>query len=1117
MAERDIVARLRLAGEQFSQELNAQFDKVPAAAEHAGNEAGNKFSSGFATKMAGLTVAGVAAVALVGEAVGKAFDYAKEVDEASRSLHVNAERLQEWRQAARSVGASSEELDASLGELNSKIRAAHDGNRDAQQSFVDLGVGFDNVNGRARDTDAVFSDVIERLSKIEDPTKRAETATKLLGDEFDRLLPMAQGGADGLNQLEQSARDLGVALSSEEIKGLNDTNAKLEQMRDVLSVKISTVVAENADAISYLIDKVTELGGSAVQTTAHYMKFIGAVNQRSQAIYDINKQPGLTEAQRAAARAKVDKQLGFEEQSVGGFWGAIGFKDSKYVGVPKPVDYFGVDTIFGMAEKARNYATSMPAAPTVSPKTTRSGGSRARTSTGKTDEQRAEDAAAKKRADEIERAWDREQKLSESIGDTIKKQQDSARVEEVRATLGERAAAEEEARLSFERQHPEALAQSAAQLAVMLGITQDIATANKTLTAEQKAQLQADIDKMNLAKQTTVKQAGDKADAKAAEEQARRDKELTDKWQREHEQAVRDVAYLYEDLFSGGTERLFKDFKTIGLRVVSEVAAQWTLATISGQSVNLEQVFNSSLSQSPLGSLFGLGKTVFGTSGAANDNAPSAQFQSAFGDLGKLGNSILPGDQPIGATGTGAIGAKSGSLLNKAGFALAASSIAQMAGIGGGGTGSQLGGLAGSIGGQALGSSLAALGSFGGPVGAVAGAVLGSVLGGVFDGALNPNRSAGAHLTSISSMSLGGKDSKNYGSAGSLGDSVVSGIKQIADALGATTGSFNTTIGVRGGDYRVNTSGTSLKIKNGATNYGTDSDAAISAAIQDAIRDGVLVGISKASQNILASGQDLEEAITKASLIESIPKLLKQRLDPLGAALDEVNDKYKDLAAALKEGGASLDQITQAQQLYQLEIQDTVESVGAASATLKDFLSSLTIGSSSPLSLRQQEAAAREALAPYEQQIAAAQSAQNEVDRLKASGGTAAQISAAEDAARAAAGKIDQDKFQQAASALLSIERAMEASTGNYFDEFDRIKQLTNNAIALVEAGATSATDTGSDPFSELIASATKDTANILTDQTGQLNTVISQLQALNDNLTSSGALSWIAANRGYA
>ncbi len=1113
MADREIIARLRLAGEQFSQELNAQFNKVPAAAERAGNQAGDKFSAGFSAKIAGLTIAGAAAVALVGEAVGKAFDYAKSVDEASRSLHVNVERLQEWRQAARSVGATSDELDASLGELNGKIRAAHDGNREAQKSFVELGVGFDTVSGRARDTDAVFSDVIERLSKIEDPAKRAESASKLLGDEFDRLLPMAQGGADGLNQLEESARTLGVTLSSEEIKGLSDTNAKLEQMRDVLSVKIASVVAENADAIAYLVGKVVELGGAAAQSTADYMKFIGAVNQRSEAIVKINSQPGLTDEQRAAAKAKVSRELGFVDSPAPGIYGLIGGVSSKYVDpTAKPVDYFGIGSVLDMADKAQSYARNLPTAPKVTPKPPRK-------RRGKTEEEREAEAAAKKRAREIEQAWNNEQKLSDTIDDTIQKQQDSARVEEVRAGLGERAAAEEEARLNFERQHPEALAQSAAQLAVMLGITQDIATANKTLTAEQKAQLQADIDKMKVAKQGLMKQAGDDADAKAAEEQARRDKEQADKWQREHEQAVRDVAYLYEDLFTGGTERLFKDFKTIGLRVVSEVAAQWTLATISGQSVNLEQAFSSSLSQSPLGSLFGGGKTGFGTSGAANDNAPSSQFQTAFGDLSKLGDLSGIGINPdaVNTTGTGKIGAKSGSLLDKAGFALAASSIASMIGIGGGGTGSQIGGLAGSVGGQALGSSIAALGSFGGPIGAVAGAVLGSVLGGVFDGVLNPNRTAGAHLTSISSVALAGKDKKNYGAAGSLGDSVISGIQQIADALGATTGSFNTTIGVRGGTYRVNTNGTSLKTKNGATSYGTDSDAAIEAAIQDAIQDGVLVGISKASQKILASGQDLETAIEKASLIESIPKLLKQRLDPLGYALDEVNDKYKELAAALKEGGASLDQITQAQQLYQLEIQDTVESVGQASATLKDFLTSLNIGSSSPLSLRQQDAAAREALAPYEKQIADAKAAKAEVDRLKTNGGTDAQISAAQDAARAAAGKIDQDGFQQAASALLSIERSMNASDGNYFAEFDRIKQLTNNAISLVEAGATTSADASADPFSELIASATKDTANILTDQTKQLTQVIAQLQGLNDNFTSAGLASWIAANRGYA
>ncbi|HUD30412.1 MAG TPA: hypothetical protein VMQ93_16200 [Novosphingobium sp.] len=1102
MAERDILARLRLSGEQFSQELDAQFSKVPVAAERAGSEAGDRFSSGFGTKLAGLTIAAGSAAALVGQAIGKSLDLAKELGETSRGLRVNVESLQLWRAAAVDVGGSAEELDASLGTLNDKIRAAHDGNRDAQQSFVDLSVGFDSVNGRARETDMVFRDVTERLSKIEDPSKRAELASRLLGEEFDRLLPLAQGGARGLDELTESAREYGVVLSADAIRDLDETNNKIDRMQQILSIKIATVVAENADSIGYLTDQVLGLASAAVRGTADFLKFRSAVQEKSQRYADIYARKDLTEAQKNAAKAQVDRELGFEDKPVAGFLGTLGFRESKYIGKPKSApDYFGVGSMMDLAREAREAAINAPVAPHVDPKKPR----------GKSEAQKAAEKAEREREAAIKRAWEQEKKLSSTVDETIQKQQDSVRVEEVRASMGERAAAQEEARLTFEREHPEEAAKTVAQLAVMLGMTKDIVTANKMLTTEQKAQLQADIDKLQVAKQGAIREAGAKVDKKAAEEatkaakdaaeeRARIDKQATEKWKREQEAAIRDIAYLYEDLFTGGVDRVWKDFKSIGLRVISEVAAKWTLATISGQSINVGQTFNASLMSSPLGSLFG-GLTG---SGAANDNQPSATFQNAFKDLSDLGiSNIMPGDQPIPGTGTGtgALG-KSGSLLDQAGFALAASSLVGLTGLGGGGTGSQLGGMVGSIGGQALGSSLAALGSFGGPIGAIGGAILGTLAGSLLDGVLNPNRTANAHLTSISDVTYGGKDKKNYGAASGLGGSVVDGLQQIAAALGAELGSFNTTIGTRGDEYRVNTNGTSLKLKNGAVGYGQDAEAAVAAAIQDAINDGVLVGVSQAAQNILKSGQDLEEAITKAAAIESIPKLLKQRLDPLGAALEELDGKYKELAETLKEGGASAEQIAQARELWQLEREDTIKQIGDASATLKNFLSSLSVGSNSPLSLRQQEQSAREALSPYTAQIEAAKAAQAELDRLKAGGASAADIKKAEEAARAAAGKIDQEGFQEAAQALLGIERSINGSSTGFFDTFNQIKQLTGDAANLIDAVTTESTDAATDPFSSLIAASTSDTANLLTDT----NSLLKQTIAQNDNLISSFA-----------
>ena len=407
---------------------------------------------------------------------------------------------------------------------------------------------------------------------------------------------------------------------------------------------------------------------------------------------------------------------------------------------------------------------------------------------------------------------------------------------------------------------------------------------------------------------------------------------------------------------------------------------------------------------------------------------------------------------------------------------------------GGSGLGGSIGGaVGGAISKEVLGQ---ALGTFAGPFGSVVGGVLGGALGGL----LKKTTYGTAKLTGndASDVSVTGNNSGARSGASGAARTVQEGLAQIADALGASVGDYLVSIGKYDDEWRVSTTGYAGKLNfkgdtsasgKGLHGFYDDEAGAIAFAIQDALSDGAIRGISAAAERILKSGQDLQAAIEKAVSIESIPKLLKQRLDPLGAALDEVDAKYKKLAATLKEGGASLDQIAEAQKLWQLERADTIKSVGSLSDGLKSFLSSLKAGDSSPLSLREQQANALAALAPYRAAIEAGQA-------------------------------IDTNAFQEVAQTFLSVERQINGSTQGYFSQYGMITGLLEKQIALIDAQASGA-DAAADPFSEMIAQSTQASANILEQQT----TVLTDMRTLLEKLTS-GSINWseyITATRGMA
>ena len=1043
MAVREIIHRLKLSGEEFSRSYRAQMDEVRTESQKAGEDAGERFAGGFRLKHAAIAAAAGAAGTAVANAINRSLDLATDLDKTSKELGVGVERLQEWRYAAQQSGIAANDLDTNLGKLTQRIGQANEGNRAAQQSFVDVGIGFQTMGGAARSTEAVFMDVIQRLHDVEDPAKRAALGSALLGDNFATMEPLIRGGADGVRAATAEIHSLNGVLSSEQIRELHVTNAKLEQMKAVLSVRIAGIVAENTGAIIALGDGLGYVAQKAADAVTWYQKWT------------------LTRGLRQAENVRdgwftSDKDSAEAEKLAARYRRALaGMNDDKPNVLRAPGASQLPDWMTGTA--------SVP--PVVSPATLRrSGGGGSRPRGGSQGPSEAEREAERQAKEAVRN----EEAFADAVRKTIQAQEDSAWIESVRGEAGEAASAGEAARLALIRQIPELEHKTVEELGKALGYTEKIIEARRT-------ELQMRIDQGDVAES--------EAAARASEAKRQQlDKARIDKMEREYERAFSNLAGMWEDLFTGGTDRIWGNFKRQGMTIISEIAAEYTLALLSGQGTpDFNTVTSGALGRSPIGSIFGAGRTLFGT--PANDNGGGITVTRGGGfNFGGAG--IVAGDQPrpemVGASG-GLAGAVS-SVMGPLALASAANS------------------LIGDI-----------FGFEGGPLG---------ILTGLFTSTKRGSAIVGGNAGQLGIQGFYGNSGSRKDAAAGGANSLIGMIEQIADALGGDINSSvgAVSLGMREGNWRVDSQGrgyTKLSGNPDVRDFGADQEGAIRYAVSVMLERGVVDGITDASKKILASGQDLEKAIEKAVLIESVPDLLRQRLDPLGYALDEVYKKFVDLADALHEGGANAEQLAQAKQLWELERDEVIARTGGGSDTLQGFRSSLMIGSDSPLSLREQQAAAESAFAPFQSQISTAQAARAEVDRLKASGASAAEIATAEEAARVAAYKIDQSGFQTSAQNYLGLSRQINASGGSFFGDFNRINNLTGTAIGLIDAAGTRPTETR-DPFTEATAKNTGDIVNMSADQTALLKQVADGITALNDNFAHMSP-NWLGQARGYA
>lgn len=436
-----------------------------------------------------------------------------------------------------------------------------------------------------------------------------------------------------------------------------------------------------------------------------------------------------------------------------------------------------------------------------------------------------------------------------------------------------------------------------------------------------------------------------------------------------------------------------------------QVAGQDIIVT--GQRVlrQATQVIQGSKATSPKELYNVLGRQVgsniddalHGIFGSGKKN-PDGTFDTSSGGLLGLGNTTF--FKKMGDTLGGALkGAGTGSMV---------AGVSNMLGIKMSNTGAQVGG--------AIGSALPIPG--GDIIGSIAGGLIGNLFKKTKYGTASVSMNEYGELTS---GLISGRGSGQKAAATGAAASVAEGLTSIAKSLGATiSGAPGLTIGTYKDAYRVSTSGRTGKLKgkySDVVDFGKDGEQeAIEFAIRYSIENAVLTGISQASINILKSGQDLEQAVEKAGIIESIPKRLMQIQDPVRYAITQLNTEFATMISYLKEGGATAEQFADAQKLYELERASAIEQAMEQAATaIDDFLKEMTGGSSSPYSKRTTYSNAASELQKFESEIA---------------GGKA----------------VDQTDLLNAARNFQDASRSLNGSSSAFFSDFEMLRSLLEKA-----------------------------------------------------------------------
>jgi hypothetical protein len=225
-----------------------------------------QFTAGTARARKDMTTMQKGAAALKGALVGmigletinqfrqmgrEALNNVDALGEQAVQIGVNTTALQQYRFMAGQVGVENDQMDKGLTQLTRRIGEAIAGNEKQSAAFQKLGVSLVDTNGKARETDAVFADVAEVISKLPSASERAAASASIFGAKIGQtLLPALELGKKGLLEYQEAAVKAGIIISEETIKSAGLTADALKKQDDLLAIQRNKMFAENAAAVS---------------------------------------------------------------------------------------------------------------------------------------------------------------------------------------------------------------------------------------------------------------------------------------------------------------------------------------------------------------------------------------------------------------------------------------------------------------------------------------------------------------------------------------------------------------------------------------------------------------------------------------------------------------------------------------------------------------------------------------------------------------------------------------------------------------------------------------------------------------------------------------------------
>lgn len=184
--------------------------------------------------------------------------FADEVLTLSAQTNISTDALQGYMYASELVDVSVETITKSMQRNIRSMGSAADGTTQYVNAYKQLGVAVQDSNGKLRDSQDVFWELIDALGKMTNETERDEIAMTLLGKSAQDLNPLIEAGADRMRELAEEAESVGYIMSETTLQSLGELDDQLQRLDGAATAAKNAVGATFAPALEKLSEAATD-------------------------------------------------------------------------------------------------------------------------------------------------------------------------------------------------------------------------------------------------------------------------------------------------------------------------------------------------------------------------------------------------------------------------------------------------------------------------------------------------------------------------------------------------------------------------------------------------------------------------------------------------------------------------------------------------------------------------------------------------------------------------------------------------------------------------------------------------------------------------------------------